>query len=317
VSLDGSVAKIGKALQLNSKEGRYFTRLGQEYLVLTNEEMLKGEKDRDVNKIQAYLSVGVQAGAKGKDLMKNDVTSVETLAQIYENSGLYIIEGLNLAEKEYQRALELEPNNPSYYVRMGQIRTRMAGTKDKAEDKKKLVEEARDFYQKSLDVRNSFDAGYYNLAIAQEALGQTDDAIGNMNKAVSLQRKNVNYVFNLARMYQARGKGDDNKTAEALFKQILGVNDKEINSHFNLGLLYEKTDRKSEAIDEYNKVIQLLPQGSETTKSQLEKMISNIKIGVENTPENLGLTTNPAEESSTGGTQEQSEPLAPETTPQP
>ena len=85
-----------------------------------------------------------------------------------------------------------------------------------------------------------------------------------------------------------------------MFKQILGVNDKEINTHFNLGLLYEKTNRKSEAIDEYNKVIELLPEGSEATKTKLEKMISNIKKGVENTPENLGLTQQNSEADNSG-----------------
>lgn len=290
VSIDGSVPKIERAIQLNAKEGRYFARLGQEYMVLTNEEMLKGEAERDNNRIKAYLSSAIQATSYGRDLMKNDITVVESLAQIYENSGVYLLEGLNSAEDEYKRALELEPNNPNFYIRLGQIKIKMASAKEKVEDKKKLVEEARDYFQKALDVRNNSDAGFYNLSTAQEALGQLDEAIDNMTKAVSVQGNNINYVFNLARLYQARGKNDDNKIAESLFKQILGVNNKEINTHFNLGLLYEKTNRKSEAIDEYNKVIELLPDGSETTKTQLEKMISNIKKGVENTPENLGLT---------------------------
>ncbi|MDO8529307.1 MAG: hypothetical protein Q7S18_01420 [bacterium] len=295
ISENGSVSMVIRAIQLNNKEGRYFTRLGQEYMVLTNEEMLKGEKDRDVNKIQFYLSSAVQAGVRGRDMMKSDVTAAETLAQIYENSGMYLAEGLDLAEQGYKAASELEPNNPNFYVRLGQIKTKMAGTKEKPEDRKKLIEDARDLFQKSIDIRNTFDSGYYNLALAQEALGQMDDSIDNMTKAVRIQGNNINYVFNLARLFQARGKNDDNKIAESLFKQILGVNDKEINTHFNLGLLYEKTNRKSEAVDEYKKVSDLLPEGSDATKEQLDKMISNIKKGIENTPENLGLTKTASE----------------------
>jgi len=312
VSEEGSIAKIGKAIQLNGKEGRYYTRLGQEYMVLTNEEMLKGEKDRDVNKIKLYLSAAVQAGFIGRDLMKKDITAEETLAQIYENSGVYLLEGLDSAEKEYKAALELEPNNPNFYIRLGQIKMKMAAAKEKPDDKKKMVEEARDFYQKALEVRENIDEGYYNLSTAQEALGQLDEAIDNMTKAVSVQRNNVNYVFNLARLFQARGKNDDNKIAESLFKQILGVNDKEINTHFNLGLLYEKTDRKSEAVEEYNKVIDLLPEGSDATRTQLDKMISNIKRGVENTPENLGLTQQSSETNNSGENTEESQTPSPD-----
>jgi tetratricopeptide (TPR) repeat protein len=283
VSEEGSITKIGKAIQLNRKEGRYFNRLGQEYLILTNEEMLKGEKDMDVNKIRAYLTAGVQAGVIGRDLMPRDVNSVETLAQIYENSGIYLAEGLDSAEKEYRKALELEPNNPSLYVRLGLIKTKMAATKEKTEEKKVLVEEAKELFKQAIEVRKNFDSAYYNLASTEEALGQLDEAIEDMKKAVSLQGNNINYVFNLARMLQSRGGDDDNKVAENLFKQILGVNN-------NLGLLYEKTDRKAEAKAEYEKVIELLPEGSEKTKEQLEKMIENINNGIENTPENLGLT---------------------------
>ena len=296
VSEEGSISKIGRAISLNSKEGRYFTRLGQEYMVLTNEEMLKGEKERDLQKIQFYLNLATEAGKRGRDLMPKDITAQENLAQIYENSGMYLLEGLEIAEKEYKRALELEPNNPNFYIRLGQIKTKIASTKEKIDEKKKLVEESVDLFKKALEVRINSDVAYYNLALSQEALGQLDEAVNNMTKAVSIQRNNVNYVFNLARLFQARGKGDDNKVAENLFKQILGVNDKEINTHFNLGLLYEKTDRKNEAIKEYERVRELLPAGSEETKSQLEKMIANIKKGVENTPENLGLVRSQSSE---------------------
>ncbi len=291
VSEGGSITRIGEAIKLNGKEGRYFSRLGQEYLVLTNEEMLKGEQERDINKIKAYLTAGVQAGVIGRNLTPKDVNTVETLAQIYENSGIYLSEGLDLAEKEYRTALELEPNNPTFYVRLGLIKTKIAATKEKIEEKIALIEEASGLFKQAIEVRKNFDSAYYNLSSTEEALGQADLAIEDMQKAVSIQGNNINYVFNLARLLQARGKDDDNKVAEALFKQILGVNDREINTHFNLGLLYEKTDRKSEAAAEYQKVVDLLPQGSEKTKEQLEKMISNIKNGIENTPENLGLTT--------------------------
>jgi cytochrome c-type biogenesis protein CcmH/NrfG len=112
-----------------------------------------------------------------------------------------------------------------------------------------------------------------------------------MEQAVTFQSNNVDYVFNLARLYQARAEGEDLKNAELLFKQILGVNDKEINTHFNLGLLYEKTGRKPEAIDAYKKVLDILGDNENTkrTREQLSKMISNIENGIENTPENLGL----------------------------
>lgn len=286
----GSIAKIAQAISINPREGKYFTRLGQEYMALTNQEMLKEEKDRSVDKIQTYLTLAIQAGKRGEDLMKNDVTTVEALAQIYENAGLYVGDALQLAEDTYNRAKELEPNNPDILVKLGQIKLKMVALKKDDNEKKQTVEDARDLFQKAIEVRGNYSPAYYNLSLSQEALGDLDKAIENMANAAMLEKGNINYVFNLARLYQARGKNDDLKTAESLYKQILGVNDKEINTHFNLGLLYEKDNKKAEAVDELKKVIELLPEGSTEAKTQIEKMISNIQNGIPNTAENLGLT---------------------------
>jgi tetratricopeptide (TPR) repeat protein len=291
VSEDGSIAKILKAIRLNNREGRYLTRLGQEYMVLVNQEMAKSESDRDVNKIQLYLNTAIRATKQGEDLYNGkDVSSTESLAQIYENSGIYVTDALKFAQDEYQKASDLEPSNPAYYVSLGQIKIKMAGNSGSTDEKKKLVGEAKDLFQKSVDTRKNYANGYYNLSLAQEALGQLDDAINSMASAASVQSNNINYLFNLGRLYAQRGSGDDNKNAEALYNQVLSVNSKDINTIFSLGLLYEKEGKKNEAIDQYTKLLGLLPDGSEQTKSQIQKMVSNVKNGIANTPESLGLT---------------------------
>jgi len=287
VSQEGSIAKLIQAINLNGKEGRYYTRLGQEYMVLANNEIVKDEKARDINAVQGYLNNSIMAANQGKELMKNDALAVETLAQIYENAGLYVADSLNLSEATYKRAQELEPHNPNFLVKLGQLKLSQAMSKKEESDRKQLVSEAKELFQKAIEEKANFSQGYYQLALTKDALGDADGAIESMTKALTFENNNINFVFNLARLYQGRSKGEDNKIAEALFKQILGVNSKEINTHFSLGLLYEKTTRKNDAIDEYKIVLDLLPAGSDQTKKQIQKMISNIQNGVENTPENL------------------------------
>lgn len=289
VSEDGSVKSIVRAIELNGKEGRYYTRLGQEFMFLANEEMLKEEDKRDYNKVVVYVDNAMNMAKRGEDLMKGDVTVVEALAQIHENSRFYSAEALVSAEGKYKRALELEPNNPAFHVKLGEIKIASLNDKQGAEERNRIIEEAKGFFQKAISVRKNYAPAYYNIALIKESAGQLDEAVSDMNKAALIQKDNINYVFNLGRLYQKRGGEDDNKNAEKIFKGILGVNDKEINTHFNLGLLYEKTNRKSEAIEEYQKVADILPAGSEKTRAQIEKMIENIRNGVENTPENLGI----------------------------
>jgi len=282
ITENGSIAQLVKAVNLNSNEGRYFIRIGQEYMILANNEMLKGDQAGDINAVQGYLNNSIAAASEGEKLMEKDVLAVEALAQIYENAGAYVPDSLGLAEDTFKKALELEPNNPAFTLELGKIKLGQAATAKSDDEKKQLVTEAKDLFQKSIDQKNNFAPGYYQLASTREVLGEMDGAIDNMKTAFALDNSNINYAFNLARLYQARGKDEDNKIAEDLFKQILGVNDKEINTHFSLGLLYEKTNRKNDAIGEYQKVLDLSPAGQDEAKSKVQKFIDNIKSGVSN-----------------------------------
>ena len=296
-----SVAKMKKAIDLYGKEGRYYSGLGLIYMSLANNEIIKGGNAVSSEALADYLNKSIENVAEGKNLMPNDVMAVESLAFTWENVGIYAKgepTALKQQEDNYKIASELEPGNPNYYLKLGEVKLRYAvamgsAAKDEAkQEKEKLIQEAKDLFKKSIDKKKNFAPGYFDLALAEEALGGLDEAVKNMAIAFKLDRSSINYAFNLGRLYQARGKENDNANAENLFKQILGVNDKEINTHFNLGLLYERTSRKNEALAEYKKVLDLIPENLADTRKQVEKMISNIENGAENTAENLNASEN-------------------------
>ncbi len=286
-------SSLGKAIQFYPQEGRYYSQASQNYMILANNEILKGEKERDLLKVQNNLNTSILLAKRGSELMKNDVLAVENLALIYENAGLYVKDSLDLARATYEQAQILEPHNPDYFIKLGQIKIAAASGKEEKE-RTPIIEEAKNLFNQAIDEKNNYAPSYYNLALAEEALGSGDSSIDNMAKAFSLDRSNINYAFNLARLYQARGKGDDDKIAEDLFKQILGVNNKEINTHFSLGLLYEKMGRKDEAVSEYKKVLEFLPEDSGEAKDKIGKMISNIENGISNQTKDASMENQPA-----------------------
>lgn len=291
VNREESLLDMAQSIKFYPSEGRYYGQLGQYYMIMANTEALKGEQERNVDKIKQFLNSSIAATNIGKDMMKNDVGSVETLAQIYENGGYYVLDSYNLAVDNYKKALELEPHNPNYYIKIGQINMALAGIEKDTAKKKQMVEEARDMFSKATEKKADLADGYYNLSLAQNALGENDAAIENGKKAVTLAQSNANYILNLARIMEVRGKDEDMKNAEQLYRAVIAGNDKDINSHFYLGLLMDKQKKKTEAKDEYNKVISILPDNNDETKKQLQKMIANVDAGIENTPQNLGLTS--------------------------
>lgn len=287
ITADGSVKKLAGAITWNSRESRYYVLLGQELMSLANEETLKGEKDRNLGLIQNYLNDSISAVNIARNLSPKDIAAVEALAQIYENSGLYVADSFAIAKDNYKKALELEPHNPSYYIKIGQIEMAEASAKKTPEEAKALVGQAKDSFQKAIDEKKDLAVAYYQLSLTQEALGDLDSAVKSIEQAAILEQANLNYAYNTARMHQARGTEDDNKIAEAIYKNILVNNDKEINTLFSLGLLYEKTQRSSEAAIKYKKVLELLPADNKDVRAKIEKMLSNIAAGIENKAENL------------------------------
>jgi len=284
-SRDGATL-LAQAAQRYPQEGRYFTRLGQEYVALANVEAAKGEKDRDVNTVATYVRQAVLAGEQGRRLMPNDVMAAESLALIYENSAVYASDALPKAEELYARAHELEPRNPLFYLKLGQIKRVNGDAKPEGAERTALFNEARDFYQQAIDEKNNLAVAYYNLAVIEARLKETDKAIDSATQALNIDQQNLNYRYNLGVLYQLRAKDDDEKKAEDIFTNILSAKENLIDVRLNLGLLYEKQGKRDAALREYQKILEFLPADAEgnvkETRTQVEKLIENVRSGVGN-----------------------------------
>ena len=311
---DDSIVKMDKAINYYGQESAYYTKAGIYYMALANVEALKPADQRNIDKIRQYINYAASAANVGVSMNKNSVETVEALAQIFENSGSYVADSLKLTEDAYKKALELEPHNPDFYLKLGQIKLVDASTQKDDSSKNNLFGEAKNYFQKAIDEKNDFAPAYYQLSLVQDALKDADSAINTATKAVNLTNaKNADYLISLGNMYRLRAKNDDLKSAEAILKLVTDSDNKNINAHFYLGMTYEKDKNKDAAKNEYQKVIDLLPQqNADDVKKQLQKMISNIDKGIENTPESLGLVKT----DQTGGNQNQNTATPQAATPQ-
>lgn len=289
-SVEATIPAYIKALRLYPQEGRYFTRLSQEYMALANTEGRKSETERDVNKIAFLVRESVASGTRSKDLMPNDVLSIEALGLTYENASLFATDALPRAEEAYRRALELEPQNPLFQIKIGQIKRLTADGKEAGVEKTALYEEALAAFQKSAEKKPNLAIAHYNVAVAQARLKQVDAAIESTKKALQYAPANLSFKYNLAALYQLRNSDGDRSTAEKLYKEVLTTNERLIDVRLSLGLLYESTNRRNEALAEYEKILSYLPEEEGTapavkqTRAQVAQVIENLRSGKGNIP---------------------------------
>lgn len=318
-SVENTVPKYLKAIQLYPQEGRYFTRVAQEYMAVANAEGGKAAEDRDVSKIAFAVREAVAAGVRAKDLMPNDVLATEALGLIYENASIYATDALPKAEEMYLRALELEPQNPLFSIKLGQIKRLGSDSKQDGAEKTALLNEAKAFFEEAVKKKPDLAIAHYNLAVVSSRMKDYDAAIQSTSQAIRLAPSNLSFRYNLGLLYQERnGEGDRNQ-AEGLYKQVLEANDRLIDVRLSLGLLYELQGKRDGAMEQYEKILSLIPEDEKAaanvqqTRTQITKIIENLRSGKGNIPEANSLgepgPTTPATVAPTNPAAGQSESL--------
>lgn len=289
-TVDGSIVKFSQAIRLYPQEGRYYTRLAQEHMALANAEGRKPANEREVDKIAFFVRESVAAGERSKQIMPNDVLTVEALGLIYENASLFATDALPKSQEMYTRATELEPQNPLFAIKQGQIRRLQGDGKEVGAERTALMTSARDFFQQSVDKKPDLAVAHYNLAVSYARLGDTEKAIVSTERATQLDRNNLAYQYNLGTLYQLRKAEGDLTRAENIYKAVLSRNERLIDVRLSLGLLYEAERKRDAALAEYEKILSYLPSEDgatdavKQTRTQINTVIENLRSGKGNIP---------------------------------
>lgn len=289
LSEKGSIQDMVNAISLNPREGRYYSLLGQQYMLLANKNAVKSKNSKDkknIDKIRRYIDQSLSYARAGVKYMPNDTLAISTLAQIEEGLGVYDPKTLDTAIDSYKKLSELEPNSPTPYYRMGQIKLTEAITEKDKNKKKEIIADAEKYFQEAINRKDNYSEAYFYLALSKNALLDRDGAIDAMTKAVKINPNNTDYLFNLAKIYQDRKKDGDLDNAQKIFEYLLKVNPDNVTVNFSLAYLLDSEGKKDEAVKAYQKTIDLISKSKAKNKekviNQLRKMIENVKNGISN-----------------------------------
>lgn len=276
-----SVAKLGRAAELYTKEPRYLVRLSQTYMILANQEAAKPEAERDTRKVVNYIREAIAIMERAALIAPNDARVAEALGLIYENSSLYAKDALPKAFEAYEKAHALEPNNPLILIKLGTIKRAMGDEMEAGEGQMAVYEEAKGFFETAVEKKADLPLAHYNLAVLLSRMKEYDAAIEEAGKSIGLEPGNVTYAYGLGSLYQARGTGDDYDKAKAVFENILKANEKLVDVRLALGILHEQRKDKDAALAEYRKIIEFLPEGEQgdSIREQVETFIDNLQSG--------------------------------------
>ncbi len=196
------IENLKKAVQLVSYQDNYYVDLANNYMALANKEAMN---KKDQTSVQNNLGLAIENGKKAVEISPNKASNNEALGLIYENASFYTRGALEWAEKYYNKEIELDPNNPTPYLRIALINMARANLEQDASEKEYYIKEAIKKYDEALEKKNDLASAYYGKAIAYEKLNDLDKAIDELKNATVFSSNNLDYFFELGRLYFNRG----------------------------------------------------------------------------------------------------------------
>lgn len=167
------------------------------------------------------------------------------------------------AVTSYLAALSINPNDPSLYYNLGTAYQALSDFNNAQKEYEKAVEldKANQTYANAIkaikvEIANPLIQG----AINKQSAGDNAGAISDYLKALELIPNDAQTYFNLATAYQASNQTD---LAIQSYQKALQLDSKgQLDAYFFLGVLYEEKKNNKTAIENYQKYIQAAPAGT-------------------------------------------------------
>ena len=109
------------------------------------------------------------------------------------------------AEAAYRRALEIRPDMEGVYYNLGTMRLRKGRRTEAVDERRDLLEEAINYYDKCIERDPDFADAYNNRGQAYEALGQLERAVEEYRSALRQDREQPQGWYNLAAAQEKQG----------------------------------------------------------------------------------------------------------------
>ncbi|HLM84020.1 MAG TPA: tetratricopeptide repeat protein [Candidatus Bathyarchaeia archaeon] len=185
----------------------------------------------------------------------------------------------------YKASLKYSPNDPSIYYQIGQIYLIMAdletaknageqkqGAQVKLSDKaKEDIALGRQNFEKAVALKNDYIPAQFMIAVTMERLGETDQAIAQLETSQKMNPQDAGISFQLGVLYFQTGKYNQAKTA---LENTVKLAENYSNAIYFLGLTYDKLGDKQNALAQFQKVSELNPDNAD-----VKKIVANLQDG--------------------------------------
>ena len=211
----------------------------------SSQEFVKHPPKEKINYLLSLLSRGnTQLVIKETEDLKRRFPK-SYLPRSLSAAAYKILGNLDEAEKEFQLALELQPDNIDLHNNLGLILT-----------SKGYLNQAIESYKKAIKIKPAHMDAYINMANALNDQNQTQKAILVLKQAISITPSNSSIHYNKAILEKSLG---DNEAAISSYQEAIKIKPDFAIAYNNLGSIYREQKKYNDAIHMFRKVIAINP----------------------------------------------------------
>jgi tetratricopeptide (TPR) repeat protein len=306
--IDQAIDSLNKAVVLNQMNDVYYRNLSQAYLIKAAEVFDAKKDDPDgAAAINQVIAATIDTAKKASEITPQNVDNWENLAVIYQSIASFTQGADEFAIKNFEAALEREPNNPVYSTEIGKIyilRSDSARTLLEAKDEnqrkeaekavKENLDKAAEWFNRAIQAKADYAPAHYSLGLVYERQDRIKDAITKLEEVVA-DSKDVGVAFELALLYYRDNQKDKSMN---MFEQIVALSPDYANARWFLSALYEEKGRLDDALAQVLKVQENNKENADVTKriDYLKDLIAKNKTA----PKTVGPIPNPVKETISG-----------------
>ncbi|MBI4134938.1 MAG: tetratricopeptide repeat protein [Candidatus Sungbacteria bacterium] len=287
--VDNAVANIVRAASLNTNNDQYYRALAEVMLARVQNVLNRAATSQDPNlrnEFQANVSDAISAAQRATVVNPNDSLNWVTLGLVYQALVPFLQGAEGLAIQAYDKALQYEPQNPSYqYSKAGthvaladRVQTLMnqGGQSEEAQAALETqytdaLVKARESLEKSLGLKSDYAQANYLLAQVLLREGDVARAIGQVEAVKQLAPLDIGVAFQLGVLYY---QSNELAKAQAEFSRAVAMNENYSNARYFLGLIYDRRGEKEKAITEFERIQTLNPDNQE-----VKTILTNLRVG--------------------------------------
>lgn len=258
-NLDEVIAKLESARALNPTSDVYVRNLAQANLVKAARLIQAKPSAEDAAKVNVAIKNAVDLGIAATNVNPQNVDNWSNVGLMYQSVASFVQGADEYAIKNYTEASSREPQNPVFLSEIGKLyllradayRTAIGSTDaaKKATAEKGVQENlalAEDFLKKAITAKPDYLAARYQLGVVYERQNRVKDSIGELEKVLVLNNKDVGVGFELSILYYRDGRKDQ---ALQLLEKVVQLAPENVNARWYLSALQEEQGQYDKALE--------------------------------------------------------------------